>query len=106
MWLKSLVSFFFFFLVVVFGSRNYQNRVVQCPRNKAILRKVKLWLDTNNRFVYDGFYPLTTFSVLKIVYENFFWIGFCFEKGANVSQLRTNFHVVFFVIFPTSQMGI
>lgn len=62
----------FFFLVVVFGSRIYQNHIVQCPRNKAILRKVKLWLDANHRFVYDGFYPLTTFSVLKIVHENCF----------------------------------
>lgn len=71
----GFVGFLGFFLVV-FGSRIYQNHIVQCPRNKAILRKVKLWLDTNNRFVYDGFYPLTTFSVLKVVYENSFWIGF------------------------------
>lgn len=98
--LKSL----FIYLV---SSRIYQNQIVQCPTNKAILRKVKLWLDTNNRFVYDGFFhPFTTFSGFKIVYGNSFWIDFCFERGANVSQLWINFHVVFCVMFPTSQMGI
>jgi len=47
MWQKSFIFFQMYYLV---PELNW-NHALQCAKNKAILRKVELWLDTNDKFV-------------------------------------------------------
>lgn len=97
-----------FSIVFFFSFKTYQNHILQCAQDRAILKmKVELKTDSSDKFVW-GFLLLNHFffSVLKIrvrCYEKSFWIYFLFSglRGANVSWLWINFHImVFFWSFP------
>lgn len=92
-----------FFHCIFFSFQTYQNHILQCAQDRAILKmKVELKTDSSDKFVW-GFLLLNHFffSVLKIrvrCYEKSFWIYFLFSglRGANVSWLWINFHIMFF----------